>query len=91
MLLQSGDYDYTFKVFNTLNNKFKDSDFADASEYLAGLCLYLRGDYRGSSTQLDRFVKRYPRSTLVPYGMFWSAWSKLKDGKGEARSLSSSW
>ncbi|MEK6726907.1 MAG: transglycosylase SLT domain-containing protein [Deltaproteobacteria bacterium] len=64
--LNAENYQAALDTFLTIKSRFPDSRWGEDADFKASVALFQLGRYIESHLSLDRFIKAYPRSSLIP-------------------------
>ncbi len=64
--LSAGNYQAALDTFLTIRSRFPDSRWGEDADFKTSVALFYLGRYTESRLSLDRFIKEYTRSSLLP-------------------------
>ena len=70
---ETNDFFYASKKFSEAELNLLDVKFSSKAAILSGYCLYRINFYDESLDKINRFLKRYPADSNVPYAHYLSA------------------
>lgn len=91
--LSAGNYQAALDTFLTIRSRFPDSRWGEDADLKASVALFQLGRYIESRLSLARFIKEYPRSSLIPLARIRIAEvdEKIGDPKGAYNQYKAIW
>ena len=91
--LSAGNYQAALDTFLTIKSRFPDSRWGEDADFNSSVALFQLGRYIESRLSLDRFIKEYPRSSLIPLARIRIAEvdEKIGDPKGAYNQYKAIW
>lgn len=73
LLYRLGVYDEAQLAFESVIERFPDSEYVPQASYMRGFCLYLQGQVEEAVTACEAFISTYPDSEWTVEVLFWLA------------------
>lgn len=85
--MNKGEFFYASKLFSEAELNLLDVKFSSKAAILSGYCLYRINFYDESLDKINRFLKRYPADSNVPYAHYLSAIISFEQISDEKKDL----